>query len=289
MLLRFFPFVIIAFWIASMAWLCAVVWAPPESRMARIDPRQVYDVFFSWNESTNMTLLENGIRRGQVTIAGGSGDDPDTGKFTNSLSVSGMIESAGEEGGVSSRKIDLFWRGLLDFSEAMNLEMGDFSIRIPNQQLTGHFSLERKPDLSGSDPSTEPSTPERGLESINTDQFVFQARAVLKQKQIFSFDSSKSGAGGLPLHLLPMKSIMGLDKFDPGALDIEAEARMGKFTFGGRDLRAYLLKLRKKGSEENIRIFLSEAGEPLRIESDYGFEAVSEILVPLDAYSDKKS
>jgi hypothetical protein len=33
-----------------------------------------------------------------------------------------------------------------------------------------------------------------------------------------------------------------------------------------------------------VRAYLSEVGEPLKIESDLGFEAVSEILVPLDAY-----
>jgi len=33
---------------------------------------------------------------------------------------------------------------------------------------------------------------------------------------------------------------------------------------------------------------LSEVGEPLRIETDFGVEAVSEILVPLDAYLKRK-
>ena len=79
MLLRIVPIFIVTFWLASVAWLCAVVWAPPESRMAQVDPRQVYDVFFAWNESTNMTLLDNGMRRGQITIAGSSGDDLETG------------------------------------------------------------------------------------------------------------------------------------------------------------------------------------------------------------------
>jgi len=68
MLLRIVPIFILTFWLVSVAWLSAVVWAPPESRMSRVDPRQVYDVFFAWNESTNMTLLDNGTRRGQSRI-----------------------------------------------------------------------------------------------------------------------------------------------------------------------------------------------------------------------------
>jgi hypothetical protein len=54
-------------------------------------------------------------------------------------------------------------------------------------------------------------------------------------------------------------------------------------------MRSFLLILRGAGPDQEIRIYLSEAGEPLRIESDLGFEAISEILVPLDAYKEKGS
>ena len=73
--LRFFYIAILLFWLGSVGWLCAVVWAPPESRMSQVDPREIYAVFFAWNDSTIMTFLENGERKGQVTIAGGSGED----------------------------------------------------------------------------------------------------------------------------------------------------------------------------------------------------------------------
>jgi hypothetical protein len=58
---------------------------------------------------------------------------------------------------------------------------------------------------------------------------------------------------------------------------------------GGREMRAFLLTLRSDKQAQEVRIYLSEAGEPLRIESDLGFEAVSEILVPLDAYQRRSS
>ena len=59
---------IVLFWAGSMAWLCAVVWAPPASRMAKVDPQEVYGVFFGWNDTTTMTVLEHGVRRGQITV-----------------------------------------------------------------------------------------------------------------------------------------------------------------------------------------------------------------------------
>jgi len=86
---RLFTVFVVLFWAASVGWLCAVVWAPPESRMSRVDPREVYDTFFAWNDSTSMTLLENGARRGQLTVSGGSGVDPGA----NTLSFSGSLES----------------------------------------------------------------------------------------------------------------------------------------------------------------------------------------------------
>lgn len=271
---RLLSVVIVLFWLASMGWLCAVVWAPPESRMAQVDAREVYSVFFNWNESTAMTLLENGVRRGQITIAGGSGEDPDTGVFTNSLSLSGTMESRETRNEDGSPQIDLFWRGLLDFSKSLGLQSGNFSVRVPTRQLSAHFSMVRKPDAEEMEVSKE--------------SFDFKARAVLNQQPLFEFDSLKGAGNALPLHLLPMKSMIGIESLDPQNLEFEAEARMGKFTFGGRDLRAYLLILRRPGSEESVRVFLSEVGEPLKLETDYGFEAISEMLVPLNAYSGGK-
>ena len=57
-------------------------------------------------------------------------------------------------------------------------------------------------------------------------------------------------------------------------------------------MRAFLLRLRSPDHDLEIRVYLSEVGEPLKVETDLGFEAISEILVPLDAYrhrSPKKS
>lgn len=256
MLLRILTLTIVAFWVATVAWLLSVIWAPPESRMVEIDPREVYEVFFNWNESTNMTLLENGARRGQVSISGGSGIDPDTVELTRSLSVSGMLESFLP--GEGSRSIDLFWRGVIDFTEEMELHKGDFSVRVPSRQLTAHLKLEGDP-------------------------LQMSARALSDRAVLFSYEGAVEG-GSLPLQVLPMASTLGLNQITPDDVALDTEARMGTFSFGGRDLRAYLLTFRRSESEGALRVYLSEAGEPLRIESDFGMEAVSEILVPLDAY-----
>lgn len=264
MLLRLLTFSVPLCWVASIGWLLSVIWSPPESRMVEIDPREVYEIFFNWNESTNMTLLENGSRRGQVSISGGSGVEPETNEETRSLSVSGMLERFLPAN--DSRSIDLFWRGVLDFSGDLEMKRGDFSVRIPSRQLTAHLKMEGEP-------------------------MEVSARAISNHVELFAYDGALQG-NAMPMQVLPMASVLGVNQLTPQDLEFTTEARMGTFSFGGRDLRAYLLTFRRPETTGALRVYFSEAGEPLRIDSDFGMEAVSEILVPLEAYQkpgEKKS
>jgi len=272
MLSRIIPPAIVLFWLGSVGWLSAIVWAPPESRMARIDPLEVYRVFFSWNDSANMTLLENGTRRGQIAVSGGSGNDPVTGSFARILSLSGSIETYDPLS--SSNLVDLFWKGTAGFSEAMALKETDFSVRLPGKELSAQLQYSEE-EKSG------------------------KVRVTMAGRELFSFDSTTPGPGedgaGSPLAMLGamggplggsgmLGALGGLDALNPATMKLETTARMGNFNFGGRDMRAFFLTLRNPDHDQEIRVYLSEVGEPLKIESDLGFEAISEILVPLDAY-----
>lgn len=258
MLLRAVTVIIIIFWLGSIGWLCAVVWAPPGSRMMEVDPREVYDVFFSWNDQIDMTLIENGERRGQLTVSGGSGEDIATGVFSNELSVSGSIEDF--RTAETAATANLFWKGLVRFDREMELVAGDLSVRVPRQQLIAQLSFEGEPRQ-------------------------IRARATLGDAEIFRFDGAADGeAGTLPMQMLPMGSMLGAGNFDLASLAWESEASMGTFKFEGRTMRAYLLTMRLPDQGQEFRLFLSEAGEPLRVETDLGFEAVSEILVPMETY-----
>ena len=255
--------IITLFWIGSLCWLGMVVWAPPESRMAQVDTQKVYDVFFGWNDSTTMTLLEGGVRRGTLTISGGSGEDPVSGEFTNTISVSSALEN-----GLSNESVpnlQLFWKGSMEFSESMEPGEGLVSIRIPSRQITGHLEFDG------------------GTKHV-------KARAILGKNEIFSLDSQLEGSGAaIPAQLLAMSAGPFAQLMNPTEIKWDTEARMGEFSFGGRDLRAYLLILRVPEQDQELKIYISEAGEPLRVESGLGFEAISEILVPLDAYRQTKA
>lgn len=273
MLSRLIPLAIVLFWLGSVGWLCAVVWAPPQSRMAQIDPFEVYRVFFSWNDSANMTLLENGTRRGQITVSGGSGDDPETGALARNLSFSGSLETYDPLS--SSNLVDLFLKGTVAFSETMALQQTDFSVRIPGKELSAQFEYSE--------------TTRAG-----------KVRVMMGGREILSFDSTTAGpgegGGGSPLAMLgafagggssgSLGALggFGLEALNPAAMKLETTARMGNFNFGGRDMRAFFITLRNAEHDQEVRVYLSEVGEPLKIESDLGFEAISEILVPLNAY-----
>lgn len=269
---RFFSIAIVLFWLGSVAWLCAVVWAPPGSRMAKIDPREVYAVFFAWNDSTKMTLLENGVRRGEVTIAGGSGVEAETGEFERFLSLSGQLDSFDERSGAPV--VDLFWKGTLTFTEAMESRGGEFSVRIPSKELTAMIAYDGPiPGGAGT------------MSVASTARTPMRARVAMGGREVFAIgpDSPFDPAMAAPM-LGPLASMGGVNLLDPAQLSFSTEARVGNFNLGGREMRAFLLTLRSEEQAQELRIYLSEAGEPLRIESDLGFEAVSEILVPLEAY-----
>jgi len=262
---RLLPVAIVLFWLGSVAWLAKVVWAPPGSRMMPVDPREVYDVFFAWNESTNMTLLENGVRRGQVTVLGGAGEDPETGRVERVASVSGSLERYDERS--QSNLVDLFWKGSLVFTESMERIGAEASVRIPNRELSAQLIF------------GEPGEPIGATVKMGD-------REILKLGGAGS-DGTAAALPGLLSVLGPMVPGGGgslLDALDPSSMKFEIEARMGDFNLAGRDLRAFLLTFRTEEPGYELRVFLSEVGEPLRIETDFGFEAVSEILVPLDAY-----
>jgi len=257
---RVFQLLTLVFWLGSLVWLGLTVWAPEGSRMREVDPREAIDAFFAWNETTNLTLLENGIRRGQVAISGGSGDDEETGLFLNSLSVSGTIESRDSVPGETL--VDLFWRGVVQFRRDLALHDGDFSVRIPGRRLTAHLTIEG------------PEGP-------------VVARALLDGVPLFEFDSGKNDAATALANAsrLPIPGVAEtLTAEAASALTFDIRVRRGVHRIAGRDLRAFFVILAFPDYGQEIRAYLSEAGEPLRVETDLGFEAVSEMLVPLDAY-----
>jgi len=271
MSVRLLTMAIVLFWLGSVAWLCAVIWAPPGSRMARIDPREVQSVFFAWNDSTKMTLLENGLRRGEVVISGGSGIEAESGVFERVVSLSGQIEGYDEKS--ASNLVEVFWKGSLAFTETMDSRGGEFSLRIPAKELSLQVAYDG---------------PMPNVSQSRSAKIAMRGRLVMAGREVFSFSPEEPIDAAMVSPLIgSFASVGGINAFDPASLKFNTGARVGDFNLGGREMRAFLLTLRSDEQDQEVRVFLSETGEPLRIETDLGFEAVSEILVPLDAYQQR--
>jgi len=312
---------IVLFWLSSVAWLCATVWAPPESRMARIDPMEVYEAFFTSSDSTEMALLENGRRRGDLIVSaarrpaktpeadntrpqGEPGEEnaegPDQPGWVNAVSFNARLIRYPGPGG--DFEVDLSARIHLEFSLAMERLSTDLTLRHPERQLVANFKNTIEPPLTEAEVLLGPQT----LFSVATDGGPESLGPLLALAA--SGGGGLSGLGGLGATgglpglpalpgglgaLLPSLSSLLPSSQSPddesGENSVKerpwtVEARRGSFSFGGHSFRAYLLILRLEGREEAVRLYFSEAGEPLRVATDFGFEAVSEILVPLDAY-----
>ena len=273
MSIRLFTIAIVLFWLGSVVWLCAVVWSPPGSRMTKIDPREVYAVFFAWNDSTKMTLLENGVRRGEVVIAGGSGIEAESGVFERVVSLSGQLESWDEPS--AATLVELFWKGSLAFTETMESRGGEFSVRIPAKEVSVQIAYDGPLPTADQNPAAKTA---------------MRARVVMAGREVFAVGPETPLDPAMISPLIgSLANFGGINPLDPAQLKFTTDARVGNFNLGGREMRAFLLTLRSDEQAQEVRIYLSEAGEPLRIESDLGFEAVSEILVPLDAYQRRSS
>src|SRR5690606_2664765 len=71
---------------------------------------------------------------------------------------------------------------------------------------------------------------------------------------------------------------------DPSAWKPKIEASRGVMTVAGSSQPVYRVEIRFTDDESTqpVRIYFSEAGEPWRIDSGWGFEAVAEVLTPVD-------
>jgi hypothetical protein len=187
------------------------------------------------------------VRRGQVTVSGGSGTDAESGEFERFFSVAGSSERFDERSG--SPIVEFFWKGTFSFTEAMESRGGEFTARIPQRELNAHLAFEAPPS-TGAKP-------------------VIRARVEMAGNELFSFDPEATPgldpAAALSM-MGPVAGLSGLGSLNPADLT-----------------------LRGAEPDQTLRVYLSEAGEPLRIETDLGFEAVSEILVPLEAYQRQNS
>lgn len=250
--MRIFQIIIVVFWLASMAWLTKTMLTPDEAGMVEVDPRRPVQIFFNLNDTNRMVLLQNGQRMGEIELAGFSEDENgDLAGFSAALMLNGDV---------SPKIMGTFARGLFRFTDTYQVDTSEFSFRMPSNNLRVQASAKHGDEI-------------------------VKANVSLAGNTLFSYDGSelKDLPPGFE-SILENNSIATdlLEKTgDPEQWKPKIEAFRGKHRFDGKRLPVYLIRLSMEQTDETVRIYISEAGEPLKIDTDLGFQAVSEILAPI--------
>ena len=278
MIFRLSSVAIVLFWLGTTGWLVRTVWFTDEDRFEPIGTEEVLGAFFRWNDTTNLTILENGVKIGQMALGGLEGEDPRTGAVVRGLSSSGTLDEPEMDSTGSANLSGLTWRLNANFAESSDLNDFETVIRVPKQNLNIRLEWKGEPPVLAARAMIGGVTIyESGQLSVNEADDRGAAAMVENSPAVAA---AKAGAFPLP----------GLGGGGPGGLADAStwapriEASKGMMDAAGRGLPVYLLKIRFGNADlgEPLRLYLSEAGEPLRIDTGWGFEAVAEVLIPVE-------
>lgn len=254
MSLRWFQGFIVVFWLFSMGWLTKTLLAPDHGGMTPVDPRRPLSAFFGWNDSTRLTLLQDGKKLGEISVLGASGEGQ-----LPSLSVSGTLL-----GNVAPAVLGTFVSFLVKFNEDYTPNGGALSLRIPSRDL---------------DVKASKSAPEAPL----------HAQVTMAGETIFAHDGASNESPLNPgiLGMFGQNPAAGmlLGSGVPSGWDWQVKAFQGRYRLAGRTLPVFLIIVSTDQQDAEVRIYLSKAGEPLEIGTDFGFQAISEVLVPIPVRS----
>ena len=280
MLPRLLAALVVLFWIGSTGWLVQSIWFESETRFEPVDPEEALGAFFRWNDQSTLEILDNGRRLGPMYVGGFEGIDPRTGEFSRGLSTQGNMDGGRQGANLGDREnlVGTNWRMTAEFDEETRLKSFQAVLRVPRQELDVRMELDGDP--------AELATR------------VTMAGVVLLEVGELSIDEEGRGSSGgrkasptasSQVPVLPPAAAAGW--LPGGALltDEDAwrpklEASRGVMKVAGSDQVVYLVKV-KFGEDETtppLRLYFSEAGEPWRIDTGWGFEAVAEVLIPVE-------
>jgi hypothetical protein len=248
--------------------------------MVQVGPEKVFEMFFAWTEGADLAILKDGRRVGQMSLSAqveqnSSPDDEKFGEVTREISIAGSLLSLSSQGNGEKqiRDEEIYWRGVMAIADGLNFPKGDFVVRMPNAGLSIQFGFDQPAN-------TIALTVRSGSENL------------------INYHGNPAGLAELPDlgwlgRFLPLDSLLGSKGLSEGMIKAwapEIDGRFGTAMIAGRRMLVYQLVLKSKSSggkpRGETKLFLSETGEPLMIQTAWGYEALAEVLVPLEVYKD---
>lgn len=272
---------ILLFWLSSTAWLAWTSWMSGTGRFEAIGTGEPLRAFFQWNDTADLVILGNGARIGQLSIGGFEGFDPRSGRETRGVTSSGTIDQPERGDEALAGWEGVTWRWNAGFSESMDLRHFEGVFRAPRQDLSVRLEVSGEP-------------PELGARVQAGGQVLFETGTLsVAAEEDAGGPGRRPGRGSVGVgggnrrtgagEIAPL--VAGLSSTGGGA---EAwlprvEAARGMLRAAGREWSVYVLSVSLGPGDmlPPIRLFLSEAGEPIRIETGWGVEALAEVLIPL--------
>lgn len=269
---------VIAFWAVTVLLLLKRSYFSDESSMATVEPEVVFEMFFAWAEGAEFAILKDGRRIGQMSLSGQLGkatSAPAAGGGLREISLAGSLDAGGEGGGrakaIGKRSEGTYWRGVIAVAEGLTFPSGEFVLRMPQAGLGAQFAFDQP----------------AGIVSANLRS---------GGEELFSYRGNPKGLADLPElgwvgQLLPLQALLGGDGLSEGAMKTwapEITGRYGTAKVAGRRMMVYQLVV-KSGpaggqSKGEMKLYLSETGEPLMITTPWGYEALAEVLAPIEMY-----
>lgn len=273
---------VIAFWMVTIGVLVKRHFFSDESQMVSVPPDKVFEMFFAWTEGAELTILKDGIRIGHMSLStqleADSADAEDENKGLRGISVAGSMDSFSTGGESSAAAINsdrgVSWRGAVELDDELNFPRGNFVLRIPELDMGAQAGFDHP-----------------------ANKIALSVRS--KGKSLFQYDGAPAGLSKLPElgwmgRLLPLDSLLsggGLEKSGLESWAPEITGRYGSALVAGRRMLVYQLLIKSRISKSktgaDVTLSLSETGEPLMLQTAWGYEALAEVLVPLEVYQDK--
>lgn len=268
---------VIGFWAVTVSILVKRTWFSDESGMVEVAPERILEMFFAWTEGAELAILKDGQNIGQMSLSTQEEKEiiRENGERTDLLrevSMAGSLNrfsSSNRKEAAGTGGQEIHWRGALSMNEELNFPKGDFILSMPNLGLGAQLGFDQV----------------EGIISVNVRS---------KDEKFIEYRGKPEGLAKLPKlgwigSLFPLESLLGEQEMSQRTLKAwapEISGYYGRAMIAGRKMMVYQLIVNrdssgsKSGSE--VRLYLSEVGEPLMLRTKWGYEAVASVLVPVE-------
>ncbi len=258
MLFRIASVLIVAFWLVMSGLLVQLTYFPEESRLSKVDPEYVVGLFLRNEELSELQVYKDGQPVGDLQVQAKTQREEDRRSRAREV----KFLATGEVELPNLPRQMLRWNGTLRLGADRSLE--EIKVMVRFEEPDAQVALKIHP---------------------KTRDFSYE---VTQDEQVVATSDSKDpqAPGAAQMRMLLMAWGVNPESLEnPEVAAAEQQrltalsARHGQIDVGEQRIHAYILTLTVLGGQE-IKFYLTEAGELVRVTTSLGYEMLSEVLAP---------